>query len=290
MWLYLYYMPQEIIITKEQLKKVGGLLKENNNIRAYSFDWDDNILKMPTTIKMLKKTNDGWEPIEVSTEEFALIRDDKDYKLSDGAFDNFINEESFLVDLEKALNTGAFAPSFDKFKEALIYANPISIITARGHDPRVLRRGMDLVISNTFTEGELSEMLDNIQKSYPELGGELPEEVLKNYLDSQEYHTVTSKIFTDKFGLDSGSAANPEENKKIALRDYVTKIVAQVGKLVSSEKTKLSVGFSDDDLGNINSIIPFIREVLQLEFPDVDFVVYDTSEGGMNKILLKQVK
>jgi len=283
-------MPQEIIITKEQLKKVGGLLKENNNIRAYSFDWDDNILKMPTTIKMLKKTNDGWEPIEVSTEEFALIRDDKDYKLSDGAFDNFINEESFLVDLEKALNTGAFAPSFDKFKEALIYANPISIITARGHDPRVLRRGMDLVISNTFTEGELSEMLDNIQKSYPELGGELPEEVLKNYLDSQEYHTVTSKIFTDKFGLDSGSAANPEENKKIALRDYVTKIVAQVGKLVSSEKTKLSVGFSDDDLGNINSIIPFIREVLQLEFPDVDFVVYDTSEGGMNKILLKQVK
>lgn len=283
-------MAQEIIITKEQLKRVGGLLKENNNIRAYSFDWDDNILKMPTTIKMLKKTNDGWEPIEVSTEEFALIRDDKDYKLSDGAFDNFINEESFLVDLEKALNTGAFAPSFDKFKEALIYANPISIITARGHDPKVLRRGMDLVISNTFTEGELSEMLDNIQQSYPELDSESPEDILKNYLDLQEYHTVTSKIFTDRFGLDSGSAANPEENKKIALRDYVTKIVAQVGKLVNSEKTKLSVGFSDDDLGNINSIIPFIREVLQLEFPDVDFVVYDTSEGGMNKILLKQVK
>ena len=52
------------------------------------------------------------------------------------------------------------------------------------------------------------------------------------------------------------------------------------------------VGFigkvSDDDLGNINAIIPFIKEVLQVEFPDVDFIVYDTSEGGMNKIVLKQ--
>ena len=59
--------------------------------------------------------------------------------------------------------------------------------------------------------------------------------------------------------------------------------------MVNTGNEKLSVGFSDDDLGNINAIIPFIKEVLQLEFPDVDFVVYDTSEGGMNKIVLKQV-
>ena len=36
------------------------------------------------------------------------------------------------------------------------------------------------------------------------------------------------------------------------------------------------------------AIVPFIKEVLQVEFPDVDFIVYDTSEGGMNKIVLKQ--
>ena len=59
--------------------------------------------------------------------------------------------------------------------------------------------------------------------------------------------------------------------------------------MVSTKYNKLSVGFSDDDLGNINAIIPFIKEVLQIEFPDVEFVVYDTSEGGMNKIILKQV-
>ena len=283
-------MAKQIIITKEQLKMVGGLLKEqNNSIRAYSFDWDDNILRMPTTIKMLKKSGGGWDPIGVGTDEFALVRDNEDYKLSDGAFDNFIDEESFLVDLQKALSTEAFAPSFNKFKEALIYANPISIITARGHNPRVLRKGMDLVISSTFTESELGEMLDNIQKTHPELNGEPSEVILKTYLDSHEYHTVTSEIFTNKFGLESGSAANPEENKKIALRDYVTNIVAKASQMVNAGDDKLSVGFSDDDLGNINAIIPFIKEVLQVEFPDVDFVVYDTSEGGMNKIVLKQV-
>ena len=116
-----------------------------------------------------------------------------------------------------------------------------------------------------------------------------PETVLKIYLDYHEYHPVTSKIFTDKFGLEGGSAANPEENKKIALRDYVANIVSKASQMVNMGNEKLSVGFSDDDLGNINAIIPFIKEVLQVEFPDVDFIVYDTSEGGMNKIVLKQV-
>jgi len=282
-------MAKQIIITKEQLKLIGGILEEqSNNIRAYSFDWDDNILKMPTTIKMLKNTSDGWEPIEVGTDEFALVRDDKNYKLDEGAFDNFIDESAFLNDLKIALETNSFAPSFDKFKEALIYANPISIITARGHDPQTLRKGMDLVISHTFNETELLEMMDNIQQVFPELDGNDPELILKTYLDGHEYHPVTSTKFTEKFGLEGGSAANPEENKKIALRDYVTKIVHKAGEMVGGKYNKLSVGFSDDDLGNINAIIPFIQEVLQVEFPEVDFIVYDTSEGINKKIVLKK--
>jgi hypothetical protein len=285
-------MSTNIIITEKQLKKISTLLNEdgpNNSIRAYSFDWDDNIMRMPTKIKMLKKGDSGWEKIEVSTEEFANLRNDENYKLDDGAFDNFIEEDAFLGDLKKALETKSFAPSFEKFKEALIYANPISIITARGHDPQTIRKGMDIVISETFSEEELGRMIDNIQQIYPELDGEDLDVVIKTYLDSHDYHPVTSERFTDKFGLESGSAVNPEENKKIALRDYVTKIVTKVGEMVNTDYNKLSVGFSDDDLGNINAIVDFIQEVLQVEFPEVDFIVYDTSEGGMNKIVLKQV-
>ena len=269
------------------------MLKEQNadttSVRAYSFDWDDNIINMPTTIKMLKKTSEGWEKLNVGTDEFAILRDNENYKLDDGAFDNFIDDGSFINDLGKALNVNAFAPSFDKFKEALIYGNPISIITARGHKPETLRKGMDFIISHTFNEEELSKMIDNIQQQIPELDGQTPELILKTYLDSHEYHPVTSSSFIDRFGLEGGSAANPEENKKIALRDYVTKIVAKTSEMVNTKYNKLSVGFSDDDLGNINAIVPFIKEVLQVEFPDVDFVVYDTSEGGMNKIILKQL-
>mgnify|MGYP003110270001 FL=1 len=286
-------MGKNIIVTEKQLVGVHKLLKEQQtdttNLRAYSFDWDDNIINMPTTIKMLRDNGGEWEKFDVGTDEFATIRDNKNYKLDDEAFSNFINDDSFIEDLEKALSDGSYAPSFDKFKEALIYGNPISIITARGHKPETLRKGMDLVISYTFTEDELSSMIDNIQQQIPELDGNTPELTLKSYLDSHEYHPVTSREFTDKFGLEGGSASNPEENKKIALRDYVTKIVAKTSEMVNTKYNKLSVGFSDDDLGNINAIVPFIKEVLQVEFPDVEFVVYDTSEGGMNKIILKQL-
>ena len=287
-------MSHNILITSKQLKSVGSLIQEEYSnaptIRAYSFDWDDNIINMPTSIKMLKKTESGWEKVNVTTKEFALLRNNENYKLDEGAFDNFISEESFLTDLEEALKNNYFAPSFNKFKEALIYANPISIITARGHEPEVLRKGMDLVISYTFTEEELAKMIDNIQQNFQELDGEDVDTTLKTYLDGHEYHPVTSEFFTEKFGLSNEAGAlNPEENKKVALRDYVTKIVTGAKQMVNSDLNKLSIGFSDDDLGNVNAIKDFIQHVLQQEFPNVNFVIYDTSEGGMNKIVLKQL-
>ena len=185
-------MSHTIIITEKQLNRMASLIEETSTVRAYSFDWDDNLINMPTKIKMLKKTDAGWEKVEVGTDEFAIVRENENYKLDEGAFDNFIMEESFLNDLQLALDKGSFAPSFTKFKEALIYANPISIITARGHHPDVLRKGMDLVVSHTFNETELSNMIDNIQQQIPELEGESAEDILKTYLDSHEYHPVTS--------------------------------------------------------------------------------------------------
>ena len=45
-----------------------------DKIRGYSFDWDDNILFMPTKIKLEKKDGLNWVPINVSTEEFCRIK------------------------------------------------------------------------------------------------------------------------------------------------------------------------------------------------------------------------
>lgn len=283
-------MNKKIIVSEKQIKLLTEGVSGDNSVnpkivRAYSFDWDDNIINMPTTIKVVK----NGEKIEVSTDEYANIRNNPEYSLGDDAFDNFISDEKFLSDLEEAIKTKSFAPSFNKFKEALIFANPISIITARGHDPKTLRSGMDIVISNTFDEGELSDMLENIQERFSETEGLDAQETLKIYLDSHDYHPVTSEIFAEKFGLSAGSASNPEHNKKIAFRDYVEKIIAKTKEMVNTKYNKLSIGFSDDDLGNIRTIQDFIETELKYEFPDVKFTIYDTSDGGNKKIVVKQL-
>jgi len=284
-------MYKKIIISEKQIKllsedTVGDGSVNPEIVRAYSFDWDDNIMSMPTTIKVVK----NGENIEVSTDEYANIRNNPEYSLGDDAFDNFINDDNFLLDLGEAIKTKSFAPSFGKFKEALIFANPISIITARGHKPETIRLGMDMVIAETFSEYELLDMLENIQKIYPETEGMDAQETLKIYLDSHDYHPVTSKIFAEKFGLRSGSAANPEQNKKVAFRDYVEKIINKTKEMVNTKYNKLSIGFSDDDLGNVKAIEGLIEKELKHEFPDVQFIIYDTSDGGNKKIVIKQVK
>lgn len=283
-------MNKKIIISEKQMRLLTEDVSGENTInpeiiRAYSFDWDDNIISMPTTIKVIK----NGEKIEVPTDEYANIRNNPEYSLGDDAFDNFISDDMFLSDLEEAIKTKSFAPSFDKFKEALIFANPISIITARGNSPETLRRGMDIVISGTFSEYELSDMLENIQERMPETEGMSAQETLKKYLDSHDYHPVTSEIFAEKFGLKVGSASNPEYNKKVAFRSYVEKIIDKTKELVGTKYNKLSIGFSDDDLGNVKAIEKFIETELKYEFPEVQFTVYDTSEGGNKKIVIKKV-
>ena len=51
-------MKRTIIVNEEQSKRLHVYLSEHeidsNIVRAYSFDWDDNIMTMPTTIKLLQ--------------------------------------------------------------------------------------------------------------------------------------------------------------------------------------------------------------------------------------------
>tara|TARA_R110000851_G_scaffold48370_12_gene117040 strand:+ start:692 stop:1552 length:861 start_codon:yes stop_codon:yes gene_type:complete len=285
-------MERTIIINETQSNMLQVSLGEqkidHNIIRAYAFDWDDNIMSMPTTIKMLQNVDGEWTSVEVPTDKFAHVRNDENYKLDDDAFVNFRDDESFLTDLKVAIENESFAPSFDKFKESLLYANPISIITARGHTPQALRNGMNYVVANTFTENEIMLMLDNIIERYPETSGKIPTEVLDFYLDSHEYHPVSSEEFAERFGTEYGSALNPEENKKIAFRDYVNRVLLSTHKMVDGGYAGMSIGFSDDDLGNVEAMESFIEEELRYEFPEVTFIIYDTSDGDNKKIVIKK--
>jgi len=284
---------KKYVITESQLNLVKSKLQENN-LRSYVFDWDDNILYMPTTIKMDVSTSGGWEPIDVSTEDYSKVRTDSNYRLRDNdpniAFKDFRDSKSFIRDIKKALENKMFAPSYDKFKEALIFANPFGVNTARSHKPQTLRDGVKFFIDKTFTEEEKEKMVSNIKKNVRSIKDLNDEQTIDFYLDEMgEYYPVSSKEFGQRFGIDTSlTASNPEHAKKIAIEHFIKKVFDNVKTLVNSDYKKMSLGFSDDDVRNIRSMELFIEEELNKMYPEFHFVVYDTSEKGKRKMVIEK--
>jgi hypothetical protein len=283
---------------KKLVREILLEMKSNRKLRLYAFDWDDNILQMPTKIKMDQKVGKRWKPIEVSTEKFAEIRTEPDYRVRNNnpkeAFIDFTLPDTFLRDSKEAILKNKKSPSFNKFKESLIYANPFSIITARGHNPEVLKKGVKMFIHLVLSPEEKEKMLENIidtLKHENEFSDDFIEkleyldknQILDLYLDEKgDYYPVSSPEFGERFGLEvSGGAANPEHNKKVALADFISKYddLIRSGKYVSA-----SLGFSDDDPRNVKAMIEFVRNELSRMYPEVKFIIQDTSEGGYTKI------
>ena len=292
------------------LNIVKRIIKEERNLRLYSFDWDDNILNMPTEIYL---KDDKGEVVGMSTHEFAEYRtqigkEPFEYKgkmvvgFDEEPFRDFRDPNAFIRDAKKAIANEDFAPSVDKFIEALIYANPLSINTARGHDPKVLKKGLRLFIDEVLTEDEKEEMSENIKDTY-QYEGKYSQDFLnkiKNfdsnqlidfYLDDRvKYYPVSSDKFGEKSGLPvTGGAANPEYAKQVALSHFLKSNFEDVEDLIKGGKyNKISLGFSDDDIRNVNAMVGFIDKELSKIYPEVHFVVYDTSEGGNKKIVIEK--
>jgi len=101
---------------------------------------------------------------------------------------------------------------------------------------------------------------------------------IEQYLNLQDYYPVTSDEFIKKFDTDA-SVTNPEVGKMIALKTFVERVVNAVKEMNENPNYKgMSVGFSDDDLGNIESAEMYIEEELKKLYPDINFLVYDTSD------------
>jgi hypothetical protein len=284
---------KKYFLSENQYSKLRNILLETS-LRTYIFDWDDNILYMPTTIKMDKKKGDSWVPVDVPTNEYAHIRTSPEYRLRDNspgiAFSDFRDSKPFIEDVKKAIHNNKFAPSADKFTEALVNANPFGINTARGHKPEILKEGVKLFINMVFTDEEKSEMVENIKNALNQTKNLNDTQVIDFYLDEMgEYYPVSSEEFGQRFGLDtSDGASNPEHAKKVAIEHFVKKIFNNVKTLVSSGYNKMSVGFSDDDIRNVKAVEQFIEEELNKMYPEFHFVVYDTSDGGKNKLVIEK--
>ena len=255
------------------------------DLKYYAFDWDDNIVHMPT--KILVKDESGNE-VGMSTDDFAEFRhqigkEPFNYKgntivgYSDSPFRNFRTEgdKDFLVDAMRAKK----GPAFDDFREAINNGSILAIITARGHNPNTIKEAIYNYIIEGFNGIDKDELIKNLKKYRSFIGEDemSDEELIKSYLELNKYHPVS-------FGDDKG-AVNPEEAKVEAMENFVSYIKAMAASLNKRAFIKkdisnnfnpdnLSIGFSDDDPKNI--------EVMQKHFknkPDNIVKTYSTAGG-----------
>ena len=186
-------------------------------MKAYSFDWDDNILHMDTMVNMEKKEGDNWTPVKLSTSEYAELKEDPNYRYPDNnirdAFTDFDNDDMFLQNVEDSIKKRNFAPSFNDFKEALIGARSISIITARPQSPETLKKGVRMIIDNSFSDEEREDMVENIEDNY-DFTGQL-DEIIEKYIESNYYYPVSFKE----------REVDVTKEKGIALDDFVKKTI-----------------------------------------------------------------
>lgn len=247
-------------------------------LHYWAFDWDDNILHMPTTILMDQKVGDKWLPVEVSTSEFAQVRNDKEnYQLRDQnptiAFSQFRDtgprgKSAFIEDVKKALSTNQTGPVWEKFKMCLSDGAIFAIITARGHEPQTIKEAVEYVIDNSLSEEEKFLMYSNCLKhayifsdrnvdSYDRIpkGQVSKTPLIQSWLNSCDYYGVSSKSFAQEFG--EASASNPEVAKELALDKFLDKCNDFAHRIGAKS---ISIGFSDDDPKNVEHVRVFFKE------------------------------
>jgi len=274
----------------------------DRDFKYYIFDWDDNILHMPTRIHLEKRMPDGtWQPHSVSTAAFAVVRNDRDnYRAPNGVWDNaFVefqdyadeSESRFLrdtrVSLEK-VKKGELppGPSFETLRETLREGRLFAIVTARGHESESLKKAVRLFVDVVLTPAEREEMMANLRGYRASFDGlssfGTDEEELDYYLSLNRYHAVTSPGFRRWMAQASAGRSSPENAKQFAIRDFVEhviRILVRTG--ADSLRRPISVGFSDDDLGNVAAIERYIQQELSARFPGIKFCVYDTSDPAL---------
>jgi hypothetical protein len=269
------------------------------DLKYYIFDWDDNILHMPTHIHLERRTDRGeWVPHSVSTAVFSVIRSETEtYRPPQGdweeAFRDFRdidvdNENVLLRDTRTAIDrvvTGGekAGPSFEIFRNTLIEGRLFAIVTARGHSPAVIRQAVEYFIETVLTPDEKDVMLRNLRGYLacfdPDHRTANDDAVLTYYLNHNRYHGVMSPHFRAMMGQPPGASPNTEEGKQFAIKDFVEHVIKITR--ANGLTRPISVGFSDDDEGNVEAVESFVRNALSQEFPGIKFVVYYTSDPDM---------
>ena len=288
------------------------------DFKYYIFDWDDNILHMPTKIHLehlehLDGETGEWKPVAVSTAVFALVRtDSENYRFPreggrEAAFRDFADEKhlspasekrAFIRDTRAALariKAGERpGPSFETLRKTLREGRIFAIVTARGHASKTIRDAVKIFIDTVLTEDDRREMMRSLRgyrwwlDKKTEFGTDAEE--LDYYLSMCRYHAVTNPDFhawmegDQDFGgryATASSDRRPELAKEFAIRDFVEHVF-HVLERTGGLGHPVSIGFSDDDAGNVKSVSDYIKAELVKRFRGFKFVVYDTSDPALS--------
>ena len=280
------------------------------DFKYYIFDWDDNILHMPTKIRMERLSEDGtWNPVEVSTATFSVIRTDTAHYRAPGgvwaeAFRNFEDQpgrNTFIEDTIDALERVAHGekpgPSYNALKKTLREGRIFAIVTARGHSPETIEKAVRIFIKYALTEEDRAEMMSNLRGYRQWLDGVgdgefgTDAEELDYYLSMCRYSAVTYEGFAKRMAADpiyqeklatATTAARPELAKEFAIRDFVEHVFHMLRRGGCLNRS-VSIGFSDDDKGNVKTVSQYIKSELSKRFEGIKFVVYDTSDRTLPK-------
>ena len=263
--------------------------------KYYAFDWDDNIMFMPTSIILLSDKDDE---VPMSTEDFAehrhqIGKEPFNYKgtvivdFAPNPFRNFRSEGDKRFVLDSMLAQPG--PSWNDFVECINGGSIFAIITARGHNPKTLREAVyNLIMGNHL--GINSKTLSTNLKRYRNLGGDvnvegkpittLTKNELNEYLNLCRFEPVT-------FG--DGDASNPEEGKIKAMRNFISyckEMAQEIGEkaffkndIVNNEIEPI-IGFSDDDERNIEKMKGFLEK----EYEKSPVKTYLTKGGDKKEV------
>ncbi len=237
----------------------------------YFFDFDDNVAFLSTPIFVFHK--ETGKRVALTSGEYAQYHTTvgksgpyKDFYLdySDkGSFQSFRDKhpklvkkvfgkkEQFENDLLEALQRPEYewkGPSWECFHHAVLNQRPLSLITARGHNPETLKAGIRRLVKMKYLPCE------------------------PNYLS---LFPVTNLQVQE--GLGQPGSNDVAGLKKLAIRRSVEIAIEQYG-----EDKPHRFGMSDDDPKNIKLVFESMLE-LKKEFPHFSFFVIDTRRGGMNK-------
>lgn len=250
--------------------------------RAFAFDWDDNILFMPTTIIVM---NDRNQEVEISTSDFAEYRDiigkkkfnykgniivgypKKDGKVDfDEAYRNFRDfndSDIFLKDTKKAIEDKKFGPSWEDFIDCLTSGNLFAIITARGHLDKSIRKAIEWIIDNFLTSKMKDTMYNNLLKFayFFNIDYEKYDRIFKGEKFTK---TPLCKIYLDNceyIGISSPTRGGVPDNPEKAKEEAFLKFKQRVNNFSRRIGTKARIGFSDDDIKNVEHIIDYVKDI-----------------------------